>query len=100
METSCTYTDATMFLSTDERWLINRILRFQTKHPQNVQVLRMPQDNDGCLYCKLPSNWLKITPPAKRELTDEQRIAAGSRLQKSRQNKLKSNNVVQEGDVE
>lgn len=80
METCCNYTDKTMFVSTDERWLINRIMKFRKEHPDEVDVIRPPEENDGCLYCKLPSNWLKITPPVKRELTDEQRAAAAERL--------------------
>ena len=80
METCCNYTSDTMFVSTDERWLINRIMRFAEKNPDMVEIIKHPQDNDGCLYCKIPSNWLKITPPAKRELTDEQREEAANRL--------------------
>ena len=83
METCCNYTGDTMYVSTDERWLINRILRFADKHPDKVTVIRMPENNDGCLYCKMPSKWLKITPPAKRELTDEQRAELAERLKNS-----------------
>lgn len=84
METCCNYTSDVMFVSTDEQWLINRIMRFSETHPDEVEVMRYPQDNDGCLYCKLPSNWLKITPPAKRDLTYEQRAAAAERLRNLR----------------
>lgn len=80
METCCNYIDKTMFVSTDERWLINRIMKFSKAHPNSVEVIRSPEMNDGCLYCKLPSNWLKITPPAKREMTAEQKAAAAERL--------------------
>ena len=80
METCCNYTSTEMFVSTDERWLINRIMRLAENKPGEVQILHYPQDNDGCLYCKMPSNWLRITPPTKRELTDEQRAAAVERL--------------------
>ena len=80
METCCNYTGVTMFVSTDERWLINRIMRFTEKHPGAVTIIKEPQGNNGCLYCKMPSNWLKITPPVKRELTDEQRAAAAERF--------------------
>lgn len=80
METCCNYTDKTMFVSTDERWLINRIMKFSKEHSDEVEVIRAPEKNGGCLYCKLPSNWLKITPPAKREMTEEQKLAAAERL--------------------
>lgn len=84
METSCAYTDSVMFVSTDERRMINRILRFAEAHPGDVEILARPENNDGCLYCKLPSKWLKITPPAKRELTDEQKAAMVERLKNCR----------------
>lgn len=80
METSCTYTGKTMFVSTDERKLINRIMKFAKEKPEDVEVIRLPENNDGCLYCKLPASWLKITPPAKRDLSDEQRAAMAERL--------------------
>ena len=73
-----------MFISTDERWLINRLMRFKEARPDEVEVIRSPENNDGCLYCKVPVDWLKITPPAKRELTDEQRAAMAERLRNCR----------------
>ena len=87
METSCTYTCETMFLSTDERRLINRILRFRESRPNDVEIIKTPEENDGCLYCKLPAKWLKITPPVERVLTDDQREKAAERLKKAREKK-------------
>lgn len=84
METSCTYTDENMYMSTDERKMINRILRFKAQKPDDVKIIKMPEENDGCLYCILPAKWLKITPPAKRELTDEQRAEMAERLRNAR----------------
>lgn len=85
METSCTYTDKDrMYLSTDERRLITRILRFHEKHPDDVTILKRPEENDGCLYCIVPPSWLKITPPVKRELTEEQRQVMMERMMKAR----------------
>lgn len=84
METACEYTDETMVVSTDERWLINRILRFKEQRPDDITIIRLPENNDGCLYCKMPASWLKISPPAKRNLTDEQRKEIGQRLQNCR----------------
>lgn len=89
METSITYTSKTMFLSTDERWLINRILRFKESRTADVEIIKRPEENDGCLYCKLPANWLKITPPTSRVLTDQQKAEAAERLRISRLNKAK-----------
>ena len=84
METCCNYTGDVMFISTDERWLINRLMRFKEARPDEVEIIRNHENNDGCLYCKVPADWLKITPPAKRELTDDQRAAMAERLRNCR----------------
>lgn len=85
METSVTYTSDRAFLSTDERWLITRIGRLAEKHPDGVNIIRQPSENDGCLYCEIPSKWVKITPPKTIELTDEQRAERAERLRIARQ---------------
>ena len=88
METCCESTDTDrMYLSTDERRLITRILRFHEKHPDDVVILKRPEENDGCLYCIVPPSWLKITPPVKRELTEEQRRASSERMAYMREKK-------------
>lgn len=88
METCCEYTDKErMYLSTDERRLITRILRFYEKHPDDVTILKRPEENDGCLYCIVPPSWLKITPPVKREMTEEQRRASSERMAYMREKK-------------
>ena len=88
METCCNYTDNNrMFISTDERWLINRILRFAEQKPDDVTIIKRPEENDGCLYCSVPTSWLKITPPTKREFTEEQKTAMAERMANARNNK-------------
>ena len=89
METSCTYFNKEMHVSTDERWLINRILKFAEQRPDEVKIIAMPENNDSCLYCVVPSSWLKITPPAKREFTEEQKAAAAERMANARKNRKK-----------
>lgn len=91
METCCNYTDnKKMYVSTDERRLINRILRFAEQKPDDVTIIKRPEENDGCLYCVVPTSWLKITPPRKHEVTEEQKVAAAERMAnmwKNRKNK-------------
>lgn len=84
METSVTYSSDKAYLSTDERWLITRIGRFAEKNPDSVQVIKNPQENDGCLYCVIPSKWVKISPPRVVELTDEQRAERADRMRNAR----------------
>lgn len=92
METCCEYTDKErMYLSTDERRLITRILKFQEKYPSDVTIIKRPEENDGCLYCIVPPSWLKITPPVKRELTEEQRRASSERMAYMREKKALMN---------
>ena len=89
METACNYTDKTMYVSTDERWLINRLLKFKETHSDEMHIIKYPEDNAGCLYLSVPAKWLKITPPPKHELSEEQRVIAAQRLLAARKSKSK-----------
>ena len=82
METCCEYTDSVMWVSTDERRMITRMMKLIAEHPDETEIIKRPEENDGCLYCKVPSTWLKIAPPVKREMSDEQKAAAAQRMQK------------------
>ena len=71
METSFNYTDKERgYFSSDERKHINRVLKLKEKYPDAVRIIRQPEENDGCIYAELPSSWLKVSPPVKRELTE------------------------------
>lgn len=81
METSFQYTDRDKaWFSSDERKFITKVRTLKEKYPDRVQILAEPEDNDGCIYCTLPSDWLSVRPPKKMNLTDEQRAAIGNRL--------------------
>lgn len=85
MQTSISvYEDASYFSSDDRKW-ITKIRKLKAQHPEDVQILAEPENNDGCIYVKLPVNWMKITPPRKVELTDEQRAARAERLKNAQQ---------------
>ena len=76
METQCGYLDyKVMWVSTDEKKWINRLLKLAAQHPDEVTIRALPDENDGCLYLKCPAEWLKIAPPRRLNLTEEQRIA-------------------------
>ena len=81
METQCGYMDdKTMWVSTDEKKWIKRLLKLAAQHPDEVTIRARPEENDGCLYLKCPASWLKISPPLHRNLTDEQRAIASERM--------------------
>ena len=86
METSTGYDDRKiMWVSTDERRMITRMLKLAEQYPEEVQILAMPETNDGCLYMKCPASWLVIRHPKRVSLTDEQRAATAERLRKARE---------------
>lgn len=85
METSIGYTDKTCaFFSSDEKRWINRIRSLAEKNPGKITILAEPETNDGCIYCTIPVEWLKIAPKRQVNLTDEQRVANAERLAKLR----------------
>lgn len=95
-ETSCSYFAGTeMHFSSDERRWINKIRKLQEDYPDQVKIISQPEQNDGCIYCTVPSEWLKIKPPTKRNLSEEQKIAARERMMKARENLAQV-----QGDVE
>lgn len=55
METCCEYTDSVMWVSTDERRMITRMMKLIAEHPDETEIIKRPEENDGCLYCKVPS---------------------------------------------
>lgn len=85
METALNYLDdKIMYISTDEPKWKNRLLKLAAERPDEITITNRPEDNDGCLCCKCPAQWLKIAPPARRDLSDEERAAIGERLKSAR----------------
>lgn len=83
METCFNYTEKEHgFFSSDERRYITKIHKLAEKYPEQVRIIAEPENNDGCIYCELPTSWLKIQPPRKLDLTDEQRKELSVRMAK------------------
>ena len=80
METSITYTDKQAYFSSDEKKWINKIRKLKEQHPEDINIIKEPADNDGCLYCTIPSAWLKLRPKTERNMTEEEKQAARDRL--------------------
>ena len=86
METACGYLDdKVMWVSSDERRMVNHMLRLAEQYPDQVKILRHPEKNDGCIYAECPGNWLKITPKRRVELSDKERAVRSERLKKARE---------------
>lgn len=75
-----------MWISTDEPKWKKKFLKWAEEYPDEVTVKRKAEDNDGCLYLTCPASWLRIRPPKKRNLTDEQRAEIAERLHGARNN--------------
>lgn len=81
METCFNYCDKdAAFFSSDERRWINKIRKLKEQHPDKVTILQDPETNDGCIYCQLPSSWLRIQPKRETVLTDEEKALIYERL--------------------
>ena len=71
--------DGVGWFSSDELRFINRVHELAEQHPDEVTIIKEPEENFGCIYCKVPQTWLKIIPPRSLNLTDEQRAAMRER---------------------
>lgn len=73
-------TDKAFFSSNERKW-ITKIRKLKAKHPDQVTILKEPEDNDGTIYVRLPPSALqvRICLPSGRALTEEhrQRMAEG-----------------------
>lgn len=86
------------WFSSDENKWHRRMAQLADEHPEDVKITVRPEGNDGCMNATFPSAWLRIRPPRKREMTDEQKAAAAERLRKAREEK--NNNGDEDEEME
>ena len=70
----------TCTVSFTNRKFCNKVKRLHEKKPEGFEVFEV--NPDGSVYARFPLSWLKITPPAKRELTEKQREELKARFAK------------------
>lgn len=88
METAMGYLtedEGRAWFSSDERKWKKRIMKLAEEYPEQVKITVYPEDNDGCINAWIPAKWIRVKPPVKRNLTDEQRMAMSERLKKARE---------------
>lgn len=87
-ETSWNYIsdDNIAYFSSSERKWITKIRKLAEANPNEVKIVREPEDNDGTIYAQVPSTWLYVRKPKQVNLTDEQRAAAAERLKAAKKN--------------
>ena len=87
METCFNYTEKEHgSFSSDERRFITKVRKLKEKYPEQVRIIKEPEENDGCIYCEMPVEWFTIRVPKKVNFTDEQKKAMTDRLMRSRVN--------------
>lgn len=87
METCFNYTEKEHgFFSSDERRFITKVRKLKEKYPEQVRIIKEPEENDGCIYCELPVEWFSIRVPVKRVLTEEQRKVLSDRMKRTLRN--------------
>lgn len=85
METCINYVDSdTAYVSSDERKWCNKVRKLAESHPEQVRIIKKPEENGGCVYATVPAGWVRIQPPKTRNLTDEQKNELAERLRFAR----------------
>lgn len=83
-ETAVGYLDVdndASFDSNERKW-INKILRLKDKYPDEVEIINTPEDNYGSITAHIPKSWMKVSPPKKMNLTEEQKAERAERMRK------------------
>lgn len=80
MDTCFNYCGETAYFSSDEKKWIFRIYKLKKKYPDSIEIIKEPKENNGCIYCRMPSEWLKLGPKLTKNLTEEQRQKMSERL--------------------
>ena len=76
--------DGLCFASSDDRHWISVIRRAAKDHPEDVTILAEPQNNDGCIYAKMPISYIHVYKPRQAaQLSDEQKAVLAERLRKN-----------------
>ena len=71
------------FFSSEIKW-INKIQRLKEKYPDDVEITYDPDDNGGVIVAHIPKSWMKIAPPKKVNLTDDQKAERAERMRSFR----------------
>lgn len=71
------------FCSSERKW-INKIYKLKEKYPNEVHIEVSDEDNDGMIIAHVPKSWMKVSPPKKVNLTEEQKAERAERMRSYR----------------
>ena len=73
---------------TGERKFITKLNQYKEEYPGLVEIRHV--NEDGSVVARVPFDWFRfVKPPSKRNMTEEQRKAAGERMKQAREAKGK-----------
>lgn len=67
------------FCSSERKW-INKIYKLKEKYPNEVRIEASEEDNDDMIIASIPKSWMKVSPPKKMNLTEEQKAERAERM--------------------
>lgn len=78
MDTCIEYCEANgwAYMSSDEPKWRSRLSKLAKQFPDEMILLKRPEDNGGVIYCKFPQKWVRVAPPVKRPPLSEEEKAA------------------------
>ncbi len=51
-----------MEFSTDSEYWINRIIEDAARHPDEIEILLLPEENNGSIKARFPNKYMDIRP--------------------------------------
>jgi hypothetical protein len=69
--------------SNEQKW-INKIKKLKEQRPEEVDIICLPEDNQGCILVHVPKSWMKLSPPRTVNYTEEQKEALRERMANAR----------------
>lgn len=66
---------------------ISKVLELKEKNPEEVEIVKMPEKNDGYLVAHMPVKYLHLSS-SRKTMTEEQKEQARERLALARKTKL------------
>lgn len=81
--------DKTATFCSSEASQIRKVLRLKEEYPDEIEIERMPEDNQGYIYARVPKDWFMRWKPKKkvREYTEEEISALRTRLAEGKSSK-------------
>lgn len=62
--------------TTDNEYWINRIVADAAKHPDEIKILLMPDQNNGCIKAIMKQKFMEIRPEQIQPITESKGVYA------------------------